>query len=221
MDFGKITIPTKWSEVTLKQFQELMKIYNQEDKDILDILSLFTQKSKKELRQMPSEFIETMLAHLQFMNTKLEVEPSSQIDIDGKIYRINYTEKLKFGEFVDVETLIKEDKYNWAAMLAMLCRLEGEIYDDDFIANQLDTRIKMYESLPIDRALQLINFFLKLKLRYITYSLKSLTLKEAREAAESLVQSIRDSVKAGVGTKLNSIYAKIELRKLEKQLKCI
>lgn len=221
MDFGKITIPTKWSEVTLKQFQELMKVYNQEDKDILDILSLFTQKSKKELRQMPSEFIETMLVHLQFMNTKLEVEPSSQIDIDGKIYRINYTEKLKFGEFVDVETLIKEDKYNWAAMLAMLCRLEGEIYDDDFIANQLDARIKMYESLPIDRALQLINFFLKLKLRYITYSLRSLTLKEAREAAESLVQSIRDSVKAGVGTKLNSIYAKIELRKLEKQLKCI
>lgn len=221
MDFGKITIPTKWSEVTLKQFQELMKVYNQEDKDILDILSIFTQKDKKELRQMPSEFIETMLVHLQFMNTKLEVEPSSQIDIDGKIYRINYTEKLKFGEFVDVETLIKEDKYNWAAILAMLCRLEGEIYDDDFIANQLDERIKMYESLPIDRALQLINFFLKLKLRYITYSLRSLTLKEAREAAESLVQSIRDSVKAGAGTRLNSIYAKIELRKLEKQLKCI
>lgn len=221
MDFGKITIPTKWSEVTLKQFQELMKVYNQEDKDILDILSIFTQKSKKELRQMPSEFIETMLVHLQFMNTKLEVEPSSQIDIDGKIYRINYTEKLKFGEFVDVETLIKEDKYNWAAILAMLCRLEGEIYDDDFIANQLDERIKMYESLPIDRALQLINFFLKLKLRYITYSLRSLTLKEAREAAESLVQSIRDSLKDGAGTRLNSIYAKIELRKLEKQLKCI
>lgn len=221
MDFGKITIPTKWSEVTLKQFQELMKVYNQEDKDILDILSIFTQKSKKELRQMPSEFIETMLVHLQFMNTKLEVEPSSQIDIDGKIYRINYTEKLKFGEFVDVETLIKEDKYNWAAILAMLCRLEGEIYDDDFIADQLDERIKMYESLPIDRALQLINFFLKLKLRYITYSLRSLTLKEAREAAESLVQSIRDSLKDGAGTRLNSIYAKIELRKLEKQLKCI
>ena len=221
MDFGKITIPTKWSEVTLKQFQELMKVYNQEDKDILDILAIFTQKSKKELRQMPSEFIETMLVHLQFMNTKLEVEPSSQIDIDGKIYRINYTEKLKFGEFVDVETLIKEDKYNWAAILAMLCRLEGEIYDDDFIANQLDERIKMYESLPIDRALQLINFFLKLKLRYITYSLRSLTLKEAREAAESLVQSIRDSLKDGAGTRLNSIYAKIELRKLEKQLKCI
>lgn len=221
MDFGKITVPTKWDDITLKQFQELMKIYNQEDKDILDILSLFTQKSKKELRQMPSEFIETMLVHLQFMNTKLEVEPSSQIDIDGKIYRINYTEKLKFGEFVDVETLIKEDKYNWAGILAMLCRLEGEVYDDDFIADKLDGRIKMYEEMPINKALQLINFFLKLKLRYITYSLRSSTLKEGKEEVESLVQSIRDSLKDGAGTRLNSIYAKIELRKLEKQLRCI
>ena len=102
---------------------------------------------------MPSEFIETMLVHLQFMNTKLEVEPSSQIDIDGKIYRINYTEKLKFGEFVDVETLIKEDKYNWAGILAMLCRLEGEVYDDDFIADKLDGRIKMYEEMHINKAL--------------------------------------------------------------------
>ena len=221
MDFGKITVPTKWDDITLKQFQELMKIYNQEDKDILDILSLFTQKSKKELRQMPSEFIETMLVHLQFMNTKLEVEPSSQIDIDGKIYKINYTEKLKFGEFVDVETLIKEDKYNWAGILAMLCRLEGEVYDDDFIADKLDGRIKMYEELPINKALQLINFFLKLKLRYITYSLRSSTLKEGKEEVESLVQSIRDSLKDGAGTRLNSIYAKIELRKLEKSLKSI
>ena len=221
MDFGKITVPTKWDDITLKQFQELMKIYSQEDKDILDILSLFTQKSKKELRQMPSEFIETMLVHLQFMNTKLEVEPSSQIDIDGKIYRINYTEKLKFGEFVDVETLIKEDKYNWAAILAMLCRLEGEVYDDDFIADKLDGRIKMYEELPINKALQLINFFLKLSLRSIAYTQKSSILKKNKEEVESLVQSIRDSLKDGAGTRLNSIYAKIELRKLEKSLKSI
>lgn len=221
MDFGKVTIPTKWSDITLKQFQELMRIYGQEEKDILDILSLFTGKSKSELKQMPSEFIETMITHLQFMNTKLEVEPSNKIVINDNTYQINYTEKLKFGEFVDVETLIKEDKYNWAAMLAMLCRLDGEIYDDDFIADKLDDRIKMYESLPIDKALTLINFFLKLKLRYITYILKSLTLKETKEEAESLVQSIRDSLKDGAGTRLNSIYAKIELRKLEKQLRCI
>lgn len=221
MDFGKINIPTKWEDITLKQFQELMKIYEQEDKDILDILALFSGRDKKELKQMPKEFIDTMLVHLQFMNTTLEVEPKSSIEINGETYKINYTEKLKFGEFVDVEGLIKDDKYNYAALLGMLCRKDKEIYDDDFIADKLDDRIKMFEELSIDKALQLINFFLKLKLRSIAYTQKSLAIQQGKEQAELLAQSIRDSLKDGDLKKLDMIYAKTELRKLEKSLKSI
>ena len=221
MDFGKINIPTKWEDITLKQFQELMKIYEQEDKDILDILALFSGRDKKELKQMPKEFIDTMLVHLQFMNTTLEVEPNSSIEINGETYKINYTEKLKFGEFVDVEGLIKDDKYNYAALLGMLCRKDKEIYDDDFIADKLDDRIKMFEELSIDKALQLINFFLKLKLRSIAYTQKSLALQEGKELAESLVQSTRDLVKDGAGNMFDSIYVKRELKRLEKSLRCI
>ena len=221
MDFGKINIPTKWEDITLKQFQELMKIYEQEDKDILDILALFSGRDKKELKQMPKEFIDTMLVHLQFMNTTLEVEPKSSIEIQGETYKINYTEKLKFGEFVDVEGLIKDDKYNYAALLGMLCRKDKEIYDDDFIADKLDDRIKMFEELSIDKALQLINFFLKLKLRSIAYTQKSLALQEGKALAESLVQSTRDLVKDGAGNIFDSIYVKRELKRLEKSLRCI
>lgn len=221
MDFGKINIPTKWEDITLKQFQELMKIYEQEDKDILDILALFSGRDKKELKQMPKEFIDTMLVHLQFMNTTLEAEPKSSIEIQGETYKINYTEKLKFGEFVDVEGLIKDDKYNYAALLGILCRKDKEIYDDDFIADKLDDRIKMFEELSIDKALQLINFFLKLKLRSIAYTQKSLALQEGKELAESLVQSTRDLVKDGAGNMFDSIYVKRELKRLEKSLKCI
>ena len=221
MDFGKINIPTKWEDITLKQFQELMKIYEQEDKDILDILALFSGRDKKELKQMPKEFIDTMLVHLQFMNTTLEVEPKSSIEIQGETYKINYTEKLKFGEFVDVEGLIKDDKYNYAALLGILCRKDKEIYDDDFIADKLDDRIKMFEELSIDKALQLINFFLKLKLRSIAYIQKSLALQEGKELAESLVQSTRDLVKDGAGNMFDSIYVKRELKRLEKSLRCI
>ena len=50
MDFGKITVPTKWEEVTLKQFTELLTIYDKENKDILDIISMFTGRDKDELR---------------------------------------------------------------------------------------------------------------------------------------------------------------------------
>ena len=221
MDFGKINIPTKWEDITLKQFQELMKIYEQEDKDILDILALFNGKDKSELKQMPKEFIDTMLVHLQFMNTTLEVEPKSSIEINGETYKINYTEKLKFGEFVDVEGLIKDDKYNYAALLGILCRKDKEIYDDAFIADKLDDRIKMFEELSIEQALQLINFFLKLKLRSIAYTQKSLALQEGKELAESLVQSTRALVKDGAGNIFDSIYVKRELKRLEKSLRCI
>lgn len=217
MDFGKVTIPTKWEDITLKQFCELMRVYDKDDKDILDVLEVLSGRTKSELRQMPADFIDTMLQHLQFMNIPLNVEADSQIVINGEQYKVNHTEKLKFGEWTDAETVIKEK--NYAGLLAILARKDGEIYDDDFIANELEKRVELFNSLPITKALVLLNFFLKLKLRYILYSQKS--LENSKEAVESLVQSIKSSLKDGDGKKLDLIYAKIKLRRLEKSLKCI
>ena len=221
MDFGNIQIPTKWNEVTLEQFQKLLKIYKQEDRDILDIVSVFSGLDKKELKIMPKEFIDEMIIHLQFMNTPLRVEPSDKLEINGNTYRINYMEKLKFGEFVDCETILKSDEFDYASLLGILARLDGEVYDDDFIANKLDKRIEMFKLMPISKALVLINFFLQLRMRYIAHSQRSLALKQGKEAAESLVQSIKDSVKGGAGNMLNSLYVKRKLKRLEKSLKCI
>ena len=221
MNFGKITVPTKWEEVTLKQFTELLTIYDKENKDILDIISMFTGRSKDELRKYPMDFINEILIHLQFMNTPLNIKPSNWVEIDGKKYSVNYMEKLKFGEFVDVETIIKDNKYNYPAILGILCRMEGEVYDDDFIAEKLNDRVKMFEELDMPSAMRLINFFLKLSLRSIAYTQKSLAIQQGKEQAELLVQSIRDSLKDGDLKKLDMIYAKTELRKLEKSLKSI
>lgn len=221
MNFGKITVPTKWEEVTLKQFTELLTIYDKENKDILDIISMFTGRSKDELRKYPMDFINEILIHLQFMNTPLNIKPSNYVEIDGKKYSVNYMEKLKFGEFVDVETIIKDNKYNYPAILGILCRMEGEVYDDDFIAEKLNDRVKMFEELDMPSAMRLINFFLKLSLRSIAYTQKSLAIQQGKEQAELLAQSIRDSLKDGDLKKLDMIYAKTELRKLEKSLKSI
>lgn len=217
MDFGKVTIPTKWEDITLKQFCELMRVYDKDDKDILDVLEVLSGKSKAELRQMPADFIDTMLQHLQFMNIPLNIKADSKIIINGEEYKVNHTEKLKFGEWTDAETVLKEKDY--AGLLAILARKDGEIYDDDFIANELEKRVELFNSLPITKALVLLNFFLKLKLRYILFSQKS--LENSKEAVESLVQSIKSSLKDGDGKKLDLIYAKIKLRRLEKSLKCI
>lgn len=217
MDFGKVTIPTKWEELTLKQFCELIKVYEKEDNEVLDVVEVLSGKTKSELRLMPAEFVDTMLHHLQFMNTPLNVEPDSKITINGETYKVNYTEKLKFGEWTDAETVLRDKDY--ASLLAILARKEGEVYDDDFIADKLDKRIEFYNSLPITKALILINFFLKLRLSYLLYSQKS--LENSKQAVESLVQYTKDSLKAGGGRRFASIYARIKLKKLEKSLKCI
>lgn len=219
MDFGKVRVPTSWDEVTLEQFQKLLSIYEQEDRDIVDILSVFTGKDKGEIRLMPKEFTDEMLIHLQFMNIPLNVEASDKLEIDGKTYKINYMEKLKFGEFVDCETILKSDKYDYSSLLGIVARQEGELYDDDFIANKLDKRIEMFKKIPITKALVLMNFFLQLRLRYTIHSQKSLMV--GKQVAESLVQYIRNSLKAGDGNILDSLYAKIQLKRLEKSLKSI
>lgn len=220
-NFGKITVPTKWDEVTLYQFQELLKVYDKEDRDILDILSVFINKDKKELRLYPKEFIDEIIIHLQFLNTPLNIEPKSFIEIDGKVYQVNPMEKLKFGEFTDCETILKSDKYDYSSLLGILARQSGEVYNDDFISSTLDSRIEMFRKLPLPKALILLNFFLQLGLRSLIHSQRSLTLKQGKEQAESLAQSIRNSLKTGGGSILDSLYAKIRLKKLIKSLKCI
>lgn len=217
MDFGKVTIPTKWEDITLKQFCELMRVYDKDDKDILDVLEVLSGRTKSELRQMPADFIDTMMQHLQFMNIPLNVEADSKIVINGEEYKVNYTEKLKFGEWTDAETVLKEKDY--AGVLAILARKDGEIYNDDFIANELDKRIELFNSLSITKALVLLNFFLKLKLNSILYSQKS--LENSKEAIESLVQYIKSSLKDGGGNIFSTLSARIKLRRLEKQLRCI
>lgn len=77
-----------------------------------------------------------MMQHLQFMNIPLNVEADSKIVINGEEYKVNYTEKLKFGEWTDAETVLKEKDY--AGLLAILARKNGEIYDDDLqLMNQI------------------------------------------------------------------------------------
>lgn len=213
---SEIKVPTKWEEVTLSQFQKLVEVYDNKG-EIIDILEVLTNVSKRDLKQLPMDIIDKIMAHLQFMNIPLKAEPDNKININGDEYKINYMEKLKFLEFVDSETALKSKDY--VTMLAILCRKEGEIYDDDFIADKLDQRTKMFENLPVTEAFILINFFLKLNLQSRLYSPKYLEI--SKDQVRQLLKLIKNSVKAGDGGIFSTLQLMIKLRKLEKQLKSI
>lgn len=212
-DFKKYSLPKSWDDVTLKQFQELQKAYNDEKKEvsIVDLISIMANKPKSEVQQLPTSFAELIMNELGFiMKEPKQQKPVPYIIIDDKKYMVNYLEKLKTGEWVDVNMIIKDDSKNYAAMLAILCRLEGEKYDDDFIANKLEERTEMFLRQPITKILPIVAFFLEL---WLISRKNSQLYTQIEEQLNSIQKNIENSTNVGAIRKRFLIWRVNRLRK--------
>ena len=146
IDYGKISIPTSWDEITLKQFQDIERYYDDKDKkfDAREVLHIFTNKTVDEINALPLELTEILMNKLLFLQEKpKDVEPSNKVKIDGEEYVINVMEKLKTGEYVTVDAILKNDKFDYSSIFAVLCRKNGEIYDSKFEAELFEQRKEM------------------------------------------------------------------------------
>lgn len=217
IDLGKWSLPTRWDEVTLGQFAELEKLYKGEASkgvDAVDLISIMSGRTKDEVMELPVDFMETMAIHLVFLETQPEIEkPLNSIEIDGETYIINVKEKLKFGEYVDFDQLVKSDPCDYPSMLAILCRKEGEAYDSDFIANEFQKRVDMFAKQPITKILPLIAFFLELS---TTYMGLSSNYSMTKEALNQEVQNLENSAKLMGGKGLRMYLLMKKFKKLKK-----
>lgn len=211
IDLGSWTCPVRWSDITLKQFQDIQRYYADKEKkvDVRDIVHILCNKTRDEVNLLPTEFLEKILENLSFLSEEpVHQEPQSSIVIKGEKYVINIMEKLKAGEYIDTDTLIKQDKYNYAALFAILCRKEGEIYNDDFIANTLDDRIKMFEEQPVTNIFPLVSFFMNC---FLTLRRPFLLYSAVEEAINLTQKNIENSVNDGDISKFHMIWLKIRL----------
>ena len=221
IDLGSWTCPVRWSDITLKQFQDIQRYYADKEKkvDVRDIVHILCGKTRDEVNLLPTEFLEKILEKLSFLSEEpVHQEPQSSIVIKGEKYVINIMEKLKAGEYIDTDTLIKQDKYNYAALFAILCRKEGEVYNDDFIANTLDERIKMFEEQPVTNILPLVSFFTSC---FLTLQRPFLLYSAIQEAINLTQKNIENSVKDGDMSKLHMTWLKIRLSILKSYSKFI
>lgn len=218
-DFGKWNVPTKWDDITLKIYQEIEKYYEDKETkefDVREVLHILTNKDWDEINALPAEFLDTILTHLIFLTTTPEVgEASNKIVVDGVEYKINVMEKLKLGEYVAVDTVLKADKHDYASILAILCRKEGEIYDSTYEAEVFDKRKEMFENQPVTKILPIVSFFLDL---YITLETPSQLYSQVESAISHIQQTIDSSQKIGVSKRLSLNW---QMKKLRKSLKSI
>lgn len=218
-DFGEWTIADNWEDVTLKQFTELMKLNEKAIKDVRDVIAILSDHTKDEINLLPIDFIESMMARLTFLNKAPEVNNSNEIKIDGEVYFVNVMEKLKFGEFVDVNSAIQSDALNYASFLAILCRKKDEQYNDDFIANKLEERIEMYNNQPITKILPVVGFFLNLW--RISKAPSQASMTEIQQTANQLLTETENTWKNLGFRKRYSIWGMKtywKLRKYRKQI---
>lgn len=217
-DFGKWTIPTKWDDLTLKTYSEIERYYEGKDEkfDVRNVLNILTNKSEDEINALPVDFLENILTHLSFLTTTPEVgEPSNKITIDGEEYSINIMEKLKLGEYVAIDNVLKADRHDYASILAILCRKKNEIYDSRFEAEVFDKRKEMFENQPVMKILPITAFFLNL---YIMSERLSHLYSVVEEGISLIQQNIKNSEKIGAFKKLSLNW---QTKKLKRSLRSI
>lgn len=216
IDLGEITVPTKWEDVKLKTFQELEKYYADKDKnfDLREVLHIMIDKDVDYVNALPINIAEMIMDKMSFLQTSPNVnEQSNKIEIDGEIYEVNVMEKMKTGEFVSANRAIESDKFNYAAILAIICRKQGEKYDSKFEAEEFEKRVQMFENAPITKVMPVLSFFLN---SYITLETLSLMYSQVEDAISHIQKNIETFQNVGV---LKKHYLKWRMNKLLKSLR--
>lgn len=216
IDFGTFSVPTRWEDLDLATYSEIERYYGDEDKkfDVREVLHIFTHKTVDEINQLPAEFMQILLEKLSFLEKKPEIaEPSNKIIVNGEEYMINIFEKMKTGEYVASDAVIKGDKHDYASILAILCRKKDEVYDSHFEAELFEKRREMWGKQPVVKILPIVNFFLQL---WYVQGMNSQLYSQVEEAVNHIQQNIANSPKIGVFKRL---YLNWRMKKLKRLLK--
>ena len=219
-DFGEWKVPQSWDDLTLGKFQELERLYDGDEKerkfDVRDVLDLMTDRTKDEINELPIEFTDMLLRKMYWLHEQPDFgKPSNKITIDGVQYTVHNENEMKFGEYVALDTAMKGDKHNYAAMLAILCRKDGEIFDAKFENEILPSRIEFWKNVSVMKVMPIVSFFLELSSMSLQVSQLS---SEIQEGINHILKHIETSKQNGV---FSALYTKWQVRKLKKLQKSI
>jgi hypothetical protein len=202
----KITIPSKLSEITLRQYKAFLKVQETETNDKIlnaQIIRIFCNA--------PMETV--MLLKLQDVNdiTKtiynlLEQKPAlvSKFKLNGNQYGfIPQLDEMSFGEYIDLDTFIGDwDKMEKAMNVLyrpILVSLKDKYSIEDYNIDTSEDLIDM----PMDAVLGAIFFFWNLGIDLSTVMMNSLEGEQAQALMEQ--QTLEGS---GVGIKASMDYLK-------------
>ena len=194
----KLTVPDKWGDITVRQYQDFMKILDstkREKTKTIDIVSLFCGVDKKVLKQMAYEDLKKVANILTQMTSQdpSEIKLKKHVKFKSADYSvIPNMSKMTTGEFVDLESYCEDASANMHKIMAVLYRRQTDKTDrfGRYKIEQYEPTHEKKEEMkdfPMDCALGVINFFFHLGGKLLVSSSNYLQKQKKGQKKEALV----------------------------------
>lgn len=160
-----INVPTNWDDITIKKYQKFLKV--SKNLNELEMLSVLCDVSVKVIKKMK---VKDRKMIVEKMNTFINKKPTEQlqniIEFKGKEYGFipNFS-KLTTGEFVDLESYMKNSNQSLHYIMSILYRpitiRKGKFYKIEAYNPNIETA-ENFLDLPMTCVLSAFNFFFHL-----------------------------------------------------------
>lgn len=216
-DFGRWTVPESYDELTFSQLCDMNRLKRKnklQDFNIFEHLEVLTGKKRKEIENLPYEFLESIMIRMTFLKTEPpKVEPKPYIEVDGERYIANIEEKLTVAEYASIDTVIRADEDDLVSIIAVLFRLPGEKYDEEFELTKYEQRKEMFGKLSCLKVLPAIAFFLKY---WGALEMVSQLCSQSVQQIDNIVENIKNYRNSSDSRKLSWMQRMVILRNLKK-----
>jgi hypothetical protein len=185
-------IPSHWDELNLSRYMRIMKVLKDKEEihdveKVIRILNCLTDVPKKELYSLDIKSIGKLNSHLtKFLETLPNDEIKHFIEVEDKEYGFHPCLKdMTLGEFVDLETYMKDIDQNLHNILSVLYRPviskdnKGKYRIEDYEPNE--ERANLFKKhLTVDDFNGASVFFYNLGMELSSNSLKSLIVDQKK-----------------------------------------
>ena len=217
----KIVFPKSWNDITLKKYQNLQSYFEslkeEEEPQNLKVLSLLTETKEEDLRLLPTRIINEAVQSLNFLKElPNNTEERNYLLIDGERYYLTTMEEMTFGEWVDINQVLQSNKNDFASVLAIICRKQGEEYNQLYINQIFESRVEMFNEVDMNEIGRGITFCLGSWARLERLSQDS--INQVKEEVRQFAKSIENSMKDGHCNQPFTFWQKRKLKRLMKSL---
>lgn len=183
-----MNVATKWEEVSLKKYEELMQFIKENVKmtdldrsiEIYAILSDNKDEARDKLLNMPIDELGKELSKVQFIINKYKSKiPDTEYTIDGNKYTVQLNLKsMTAAQYIDFQNFYKDYEKNFKYIFLCFLIPKGKKYGEDYDVMELAD--SLYDKIPITIVTDIMIFFCRL-LRGLTIATLISSIRELKK----------------------------------------